>query len=166
MDDSVGYPWNSSRFFTDTSIVSCANYPNQQGKTAIITWDLKEIYFIDAILLMGQNDKLNHISEFYLYVGFFEDYKLNTPCPGGPYAYPDDGTYGTYECDKCYMGTQWVNGVEAWCNMNGRYVNFVRKDDAQMSLLGAGDLTICTFGVIADNSVKRYQKPVTSVGIA
>ena len=44
-----------------------------------------------------------------------------------------------------------MNGVEAWCNLPGKYVSFVRKADADPQL---DDIVLCSFGVIADTSVE------------
>ena len=89
---------------------------------------------VDAILLMGENVKSVHISEFSLYVGYSPDYTQNTPCSASPYIPADDPTYGRYY--KKYTtflqstGSNWPNGVEAWCNLPGNYVTFVREADA------------------------------------
>ena len=63
------------------------------------------------------------------------------------------------------MGTSWINGVEAWCQLVGKYVSFVRKEDAQMPLSGNGEIVICTFGVIADNMIKRDEEVADSVEV-
>ena len=94
---------------------------------------------VDAILVLGYLNR--HISEFELYVGYDSDHTNNTPCPGGPFAYPVTNDYGTLA-----YGTPWVNGAEAWCALDGMYVSFVREADAQPSL---SVIQLCTFGVIA-----------------
>ena len=111
---------------------------------------------VDAILLVGQDDKDYFLSEFYLYVGYDSDYSQNTPCPGGPYAYPIDSTFGTYT-GWFSLGSDWPNGKEAWCNLEGRFVSFVREPDAEEPL---DELRICTFGIIADPSVEVNEPEV------
>ena len=46
---------------------------------------------------MGMNEIGRMLSEFYLYVGYDADFRNNQPCPDGPYAYPLDDNYDTYE---------------------------------------------------------------------
>ena len=76
-----------------------------------------------------------HLSEFSLYVGFSADYTQNASCSSTPFL-PYDPTdpyysfYGTYNDGTQWKGTQWPNGVEAWCNLPGDYVSFVREATA------------------------------------
>ena len=91
---------------------------------------------------MGDWRPANYLSEFHLYVGVHSDYTKNTPCPGGPFAYPLSSDYGTWAHE-----TDWPNGAEAWCNLSGHYVTFVRESTALPAL---NDIVICTFGVISD----------------
>ena len=114
---------------------------------------------VDAILLVGQDDVDYFLSEFYLYVGHDSDYSKNTPCPGGPFAYPLDSTYGTiYLSQLGYgsTGSEWQNGVEAWCNLQGSYVNFVREAEAQPPL---DEVRICTFGVLSGTIHEKVDEP-------
>ena len=68
---------------------------------------------VDAILIIGTDNPSNvHLKDFHLAVGFDPDYQNNVWCPGGPYS-----TVGN-------------NGVEAWCNLWGEYVSFVRLSTA------------------------------------
>ena len=103
---------------------------------------------VDAILVIGENVSSRHLSEFYLYVGFDSDYTQNTQCPGGPFAFPRDSNYGTYNGNGKHTGTDWINGEEVWCNLPGSYVSFVREADAEP--ITSGEIVICTFGVISD----------------
>ena len=80
---------------TDNSIYSCSRHTSQGGKQVVITMELDKYYEVDAVLLLGENTIGRFLSEFYIYVGFFPDHLKNTACPGGPYAYPIDGTYDT-----------------------------------------------------------------------
>jgi len=80
---------------TNKSINSCSEHKSVIDQDTVITWKLDKAYNVDAILLMGFDDKDFHLSEFDLYVGYSNDYKENTPCPDGPFAYPVDSTYGT-----------------------------------------------------------------------
>ena len=99
---------------------------------------------------MGTAETDLQISEFDLYVGYSEDYRNNTPCPNGPFAYPLDDTYGTVDWPSVgdwKSGTSWPNGVEAWCDLQGNFVSFVRKASAKPQL---DRIVICAFGVIAD----------------
>ena len=40
-----------------------------------------------------------------------------------------------------------MNGVEAWCNLEGKYVSFVREATAQPPL---DEIILCTLGIISD----------------
>ena len=74
------------------------------------------------MLVLGQFlDTSKQLSEFELYVGYDTDYVNNNPCPDGPFAYPLTNQFGTKN-----RGTNWVNGVEAYCHLEGMYVSFVR----------------------------------------
>ena len=86
---------------------------------------LDGIYDIDAILINGSYG--GSIHGFHLYVGLFSDYQNNVQCPGGPFP---------------------GNDVEAWCDLPGQYVSFVRFEDASPVL---NDIVLCTFGVIASS---------------
>ena len=109
---------------------------------------------VDAILLIGENSDSSssaHLSEFSLYVGFDQSYENNVACSVSPYLpYTSDTKYGTFYENLDSRGTEWQNGVEAWCNLPGNYVSFVRESTAQPSI---DNIVICTFGVIADPSV-------------
>ena len=107
--------------YVESSDKSCAKYYHQTGLTTIVTLELDDIYNVDAILIMGDQRFGWQLSEFRLYVGFDSDYTNNVECPGGPFAYPVDHTYGS---------GNWVNGAEAWCNLLGKYVSFVRESTA------------------------------------
>ena len=88
----------------------------------MITLELDRPYTVDMIQVLGQFlDGSKHLSEFDLYVGYDTDYLNNTPCPGGPFAYPVTNRYGTRT-----RGTDWVNGAEVWCELDGMFVSFVR----------------------------------------
>ena len=63
----------------------------------MITFKLDKAYQVDAIFVMGLNEIGLMLSEFYLYVGYDADFRNNQPCPDGPYAYPLDDNYDTYE---------------------------------------------------------------------
>ena len=52
--------------------------------------------------------------------------------------------------DNDVRGSSWVNGVEAWCNIKGAFVSFVREANAYPTL---DDVVICTLGVIADPDI-------------
>ena len=80
-----------------------------------------------------------------MYVGYDSNYQSNTPCPGGPFAYPITSDYGQFSSHG--KGTEWVNGAEAWCNLEGKYVSFVREATAQPVL---DEIILCSFGVITD----------------
>ena len=127
---------------------SCSIHTGQTGQTSIITFKLDKPYIADAILVLGTNYDIKHISEFQLYVGYDSDYQNNTPCPGGPFAVVGDpltSAYGTYSAGFVYRGTDWINGVETWCNLDGVYVSFVREATAQPPL---DEIILCNFGVI------------------
>ena len=79
----------------DTSMKSCAIYDNSLNTRIVVTWQLNRPYLVDAIVIIGTNEVNFMLSEFSLYVGYDPDYSKNTPCPGGPYAYPIDSTYNT-----------------------------------------------------------------------
>ena len=117
------------------------------GKRTVITWQLDRPYLVDAILIVGENDAAFFLSEFYLYVGYDSDYSNNTLCPDGPFAYPIDSTYGTHQENNIAFGSEWPNGVESWCNLEGDHVSFVREPDAEIPMT---EIRICNFGVIAD----------------
>ena len=122
------------------------------NKQAVITYQLDKAYQIDAILVMGQNKVEWHLSEFSLYVGYDPTWSNNTPCPGGPFAMRD-ANYGTYSFPEApwpyQTGTDFPNGVEAWCPLQGNYVSFVREANADPPL---DPLVLCNFGVIASPS--------------
>ena len=61
----------------------------------VITWRLDNSYTVDIILVIGYWEIAQHISQFDLYVGSDADYSNNTPCPGGPFAYPKTADFGT-----------------------------------------------------------------------
>ena len=117
----------------------------------MITWQLDRPYLIDAILLVGQDDTAYFLSEFYLYVGYNSDYSTNSPCPGGPYAYPIDWRFGTYYFNDSHFGSEWPNGTESFCNLEGNFVTFVREANAEEPL---NEIRICTLGIIADPLVE------------
>ena len=113
---------------------------------------------VDAVLIMGENTLSRHLSEFYIFVGFSPDHNSNTACPGAPFAYPIDTNYATYHNggpgDK---GSEWSNGVEAWCGLAGNHVSFVRKADASPPL---DEIVLCTFGVVSNGiEVEIYVIP-------
>ena len=54
----------------------------------VVTMKLDRPYMVDAIFVLGENNKDYHLSEFYLYVGMSSDWKENTACPNGPFADP------------------------------------------------------------------------------
>ena len=100
---------------------------------------------------MGENEASRHLSEFSLYVGYDQDYVNNTPCAGSPFLPYDASTYGTYATYGGQTGgSDWPNGVEAWCNLPGDYVSFVRESTANPPL---SEVVLCTFGVIATSTV-------------
>ena len=151
-----------SDYTVDDSINSCSEHPTRSGKDTVITWQLDKAYNVDAILLMGTTQKELQLSEFDLYVGYSKNYEENTACPNGPFAYPVDETYGTYFDDSLGIGsgTEWPNGVEAWCNLPGNFVSFVRKASAQPAL---DRVVLCTFGVIADTEhLPRQEAPTNT----
>ena len=112
----------------------------------MITFELDKPYEIDAVLVIGENDSSVHISEFNIYIGFSSDYLSNTLCDGGPFAYPLDATYGSYSENIQERGSDWINGIEAWCNLPGNHVSFVRDGSAQPVL---NSIVLCTFGVLS-----------------
>ena len=96
------------------------------------------------------------ISEFHLYVGYSEHIRDNEPCPGGPFAYPLDDTYDTYEFGTARTGSRWNSGVESFCGKQGNFVSIVREATASPQL---DEIVLCAFGVIASPEVipQRYQ---------
>ena len=74
---------------------SCSWHTGQSGLTSVITFELANSYLVETILVLGASDISFHISDFHLYVGYNPDYQHNTPCPGGPFAYPVTADYGT-----------------------------------------------------------------------
>ena len=121
---------------------SCSKHIGQSGLTSVITFELANSYLVETILVLGNFQLADQISEFHLYVGYDSDYQNNTRCPGGPFAYPLTADYGTGGINT---GTAWINGAEAWCNLMGNYVSFVREATANPSL---SDISLCNFGVI------------------
>ena len=98
--------------------------------TTVITFKLDRPYLIEAILVLGmQREVTKQLSEFHLYVGYDSDYTKNTPCSGGPFAYPLTADYGTNLSPRA-NGSDWINGAEVWCNIDGLYVSFVREATA------------------------------------
>ena len=107
----------------DSSLNSCSVHSNQAGQTTVITLKLDSVYHVDAILIMGSHGFSIH--GFHLYVGHSSDYQNNVQCSGGPFP---------------------GNAVEAWCDLPGQYVSFVRFSNASPVL---NDIVLCTFGVIS-----------------
>ena len=129
------------------------------GLTTVVTLELDNTYQVDAILIMGDWRPANHLSEFNLYVGNDSDYTNNVQCAGGPFAFPVDSDYGTWT----ESSTSWVNGVEAWCNLSGKYVSFVRESTASPAL---NDVVLCTFGVISSGPACSPPNSLTGSTIA
>ena len=76
-----------------------------------------------------------------------DDFFANTMCCfcGGGEEVPM--TYGTNPGGYNRNGSDWSNGVEAWCGLTGEYVTFVRKADASPPL---DEIVLCTFGVVSN----------------
>ena len=113
--------------------------------TSVITFKLANLVFVETILVLGTSDPTKHISEFHLFVGKDPDYQNNAPCLGGPFAYPITADYET-SLSVVNHNSNWINGAEAKCNLEGTYVSFVREATAQPPL---DDIILCNFGVIA-----------------
>ena len=52
----------------------------------------------------------------------------------------------------------WNNGVEAWCDLPGTYVSFVRESTAFPEL---DEIIICAFGVISDTDCSNVNSFTT-----
>ena len=139
---------------------------NTTGPT-IIQFYLNRPFFIEHILVIGNNEastiaaepygnQNKHLSDFWLYVGFDNNYSANTACSGSPYA-PFDGVPGTADGEynkfspgstprERKHGSYFKNGADAECDLYGNNVHFVREATAVPTL---NSLEICTFGIIA-----------------
>ena len=56
-----------------------------------------------------------------IYIGDDSEWENNPKCPGGPFLTASDPR--SYYDGR--YGKDWVFGVEAWCNMAGRYTTLV-----------------------------------------
>lgn len=64
---------------------------------------------------------VHYLLNLEIYIGDDPEWANNPKCPGGPFLTTTDAnSYYTGQ-----YGTDWVFGVEAWCNMAGRYTTLV-----------------------------------------
>ena len=58
----------------DSSLYSCVDYRNLAGKPMVVTFKLDQPYIVDAVLLIGNENPLTHISNLNFYIGHSQDY--------------------------------------------------------------------------------------------
>ena len=151
-DGNTQYPLDtcgntSSR---DTTLESCAWYHSLANQQIELTMKLDKPHRVDAVLVIAENHKDHHLSEFYIYVGYSNNWQENTECQGGPYAHPTDAKFQTYTYNNWqHTGSHWSNGAEVWCGIEGTYVSFIRKADAVHPL---AELRLVEFSPIANRA--------------
>ena len=131
------------------------------GNMMIITLDLQNPMFVHAVLIIqdlfshhrpeDHKNSNQYLQNLQLYIGNDVDYKKNALCPGGPFMIVGDSNWYTYLPN--YDDSTWKYGVEAWCNLEGRYVTI----EADLtSLVGDYEMTICNLGVFGT----IYERPI------
>ena len=58
-----------------------------------------------------------------IYIGDSLNWSENPKCANGPFLDPDDPNI--WIASNVVGGNLWPNGIEAWCNMEGRYMTIV-----------------------------------------
>lgn len=97
----------------------------------------------------GALDNLALFSDFNIYIGASEDWRLNTACAGGPFLRRDSPeSYDTVTYDG-EARSFFKFGHEEFCNLPGQYVSIVQnvsryKDDPTFN---SQSIQICTVGI-------------------
>ena len=99
-----------------------------------MTFDLTGTAYVKYMLVVGNANAVENLSNFRTYVGNSADYTRNAECEGGPYLETSSDDYMDNKM-----------GVEVSCGITGRYVTLVKE----YADPGMSQLDICTFGVLA-----------------
>ena len=96
-----------------------------------------------------------------LYIGNDPIATKNQLCPGSPFMTIDADSDGWYYDESTYgrsAGNAWTYGVEAWCNMEGRYLHIV----ADLShLTPPYTMSLCSLGIMGSRYVRDEPVPET-----
>lgn len=94
-----------------------------------------------------------------IFIGNSSNYLDNKQCGGVYLANPDqvDASNPDYTTFSSSKGTNsmWSFGLEAWCNMEGRYLYF----EANYSLLTDATVSICNLGIMGTKYVRDTPVP-------
>ena len=138
------------------------------GHKMVITIDLGKILFVHCLLVVQDlfdglfpNAHINtneFLQNLEFYIGNDTDYTKNAKCPGGPFMvvgdYEKSYTFGAYNSQEAsYL---WNYGVEAWCNLEGRYVTIVAD---LTELIAPYEMTICSLGIMGAEYVRLTPMP-------
>ena len=99
--------------------------------------------------LNQMNNEWQRLFNFEIYIGDDATWQNNPKCPGSPFL--ETGTEYIYDTVKAQ--SYWPGGVEAWCNMEGRYTTVVAD---YTSKSGNTQLTpsLCQFGVFGTRYIR------------
>ena len=150
-----------------------SEWPGDQD-TFILGIDLGDPYFLHAIRLITDLDIIgssHFIPEAYpdtkdwfqnvrIFIGNSPNYLENEQCGGiflADPSNPNDPDYTSVYSSWSGTGNMWSFGLEAWCNMEGRYLHFEAK--YAHILTKDATVSICTLGVMGTKYVRDTPVP-------
>ena len=160
--------WNGQRSEHESCYKTTDVQLKPDGHKMVIKIDLGKILFVHCLLVLqdlfkglypSTHSKTNEfLQNLEFYIGNDTDYTKNAKCPGGPFMvvgdYEKSYTFGAYNSQEAsYL---WNYGVEAWCNLEGRYVTIVAD---LTDLIAPYEMTICSLGIMGAEYVRLTPMP-------
>ena len=94
-----------------------------------------------------------------IYIGDSLEWADNPKCPEGPFLRTDDSSNYYEWFSSAGSGEDWAFGIEAWCNMPGRYTTVVADYSSIMSTYLAITPSICDFAVLGTRYIRDDPVP-------
>lgn len=137
----------------DTSNEDCTSLQPIDTDPGWIVFKLDKPYFIEKILIVGEQVPSWHLSDVDIIVDAEYSRDPTKLCSGATLLPRGSSTtHGTeYSSSSPWLGTEWFGGVESDCNLMGDHITMTRPASAP----AVSQFTICTFGAIANPRYAR-----------
>ena len=122
---------------------------------------VQDLAYADDWGYSNQEDHGRQLINLEIYIGSSEDWADNQKCPGGPFLSIEDTSL---YIDEDYSNTNipvrlWPNGIEAWCNMEGRFVTLVADYNPIKNDYAVIEPSVCDLGIFGTNYIRDFAVP-------
>ena len=107
-------------------------------------------------MFSSTTDYEEYLQNLEIFIGDDVQWENNPKCQGGPFLRVEDQSNYYY---SARWGYDWAFGLEAWCNMEGRYTTIVADYEPYINSYSTITPSICNFAVLGTRYIRDTPTP-------